>query len=140
MAMKKIYALLLLLGFTAICCSSAQDASITVKSLASENVYLNVLGKTITVAPGKTVVINDITAGTYDYQTTYAVPSGVSGTTVEGTPNGSFKITAGTKVNILYGSRIQSSGSGSGSSATQSSYVLTVSISSSDPVTTTTGS
>jgi hypothetical protein len=139
MAMKKIYALLLLLGFTAICCSSAQDASITVKSLASENVYLNVLGKTITVAPGKTVVINDITAGTYEYQTTYAVPSGVSGTTVEGTPSGSFKITAGTKVNIMYTSRIQSTSAG-GSSASQSSYILTVSISSSDPVTSTTGS
>jgi hypothetical protein len=136
--MKKIYALLLLLGFTAISCSSTVDASITVKSLASENVYLNVLGKTITIAPGKTVVINDISEGTYDYQTTYAVPSGVSGTTVEGSPTGSFKITAGTKVNIFYSSRVQTTSSTS--TTAQSSYILTVSISSSDPVTTTTSS
>ena len=135
--MKKIYALLLLLGLTALSCSSALDASITVKSLASENVYLNVLGKTITIAPGKTVVINDISAGTYDYQTTYTVPANVSGTTVEGSPSGAIKITAGTKVNILYASRVQSTSSGS-SSASQASYILSVSISSSDPVTTTT--
>ena len=138
--MKKIYALLLLLGFTAISCSSALDASITIKSLASENVYLNVLGKTVTIAPGKTVVINDISAGTYDYQTTYAVPSGVSGTTVEGSPSGTFTITAGTKVNILYASRVQTTSATGGSTAAQSSYILSVSISSSDPVTTTTSS
>ena len=137
--MKKLYILLLLLGLVSISCSSALDNSITIKSLASEDVYVNILGKTLTVKSGTTQVIQNISKGTYAFSTTYKVPSSVSGTTVEGTASGNLVITAGTNINIFYASRIQVS-QATGSGTAQSTYVLVASISSSDPVTTTTTS
>ena len=140
MTMKKIYILLLLLGVLSIRCSSALDNSITIKSIATEDVYVNILGKTLTIKSGTTQVIQNISKGTYSYQTTYKIPTSVSGTTVEGNASGNFVVTAGTKVNIYYASRIQVSQATGGSGTAQSSYVLVASISSSDPVTSSTTS
>lgn len=137
----KIKALLVLLFpcLLFMSCSSALKNDITVKNAAAENVYLNILGRIVTVKPGSTQIIENVAKGSYDYSTAFTLPSGVSASSVEGKGSGTVALGPGTHIAIYYTSRIQIA-TGSGQSG-QATYVLVVTVSTSDPSsTTTTGS
>lgn len=114
-------------------CSPALDNSVTVKNIAQETVYLNIFGKIITVKSGGTQTIKNIQKGSYGYATTYTIPAAASSSSVEGNAEGNLMLDAGTRISILYASRLQASQSGGGA-ANQLSYVLVVSVSSNDKV------
>ncbi len=118
-------------------CSSALDNSINIRNNATEKVYVNILGKLLTLNSGASVVVKDISKGTYNYVTTYALPTGITTTSVEGSVSGALILTAGTRVSMYFSSRLQQATSGS-SSGGQLTYVLVGSVSSSDPVSSTT--
>jgi hypothetical protein len=114
-------------------CQVNVDNSITITSQATENVYVNILGSNITIAPGQTQVIKEIQQGTYAYQTAYDVPSNVSSATSSGAVSGTFVMNAQTKVYLFYTSSVQVSG-------VLETYMLNATISSNDEVTTTSSS
>ncbi len=139
--MKIKYLILLFLPvLLLLSCSSALDNSITISNFAQETVSVNMLGKLITIKSGATVVVKGISKGTYNYVTTYNIPTGISTSQVEGNASGSLVITAGTRIRINFASRLQQSTSSGGGSSNQITYVLIVSVSSSDPVASTTTS
>lgn len=134
---SRLLLLLVLPSLLFLSCSSALDNSITIRNSAAETVYVNVLGRVLTVKPGTSQAIKNISKGTYAYATEYALPSGVSGSSIDGNGTGSLVMTAGTQISIFYSSRIQVA-TGSGTSG-QSTYILVVTVSSSDSNETTTG-
>lgn len=119
--------IVILLAFSG--CEVKVDNSVTFKNLASETVYVNFLGKVITLKSGQSQVIKEIQKGEYAYETAYDVPDGVNGASVEGATSGTMEIKAQTKVYVLYVSHLV----GTGSTLT---YVLSATISSSDKVST----
>ncbi|MCK6613842.1 MAG: hypothetical protein HRU80_03340 [Ignavibacteriales bacterium] len=131
--MKKLVLLLLPVFFLLLqSCGGTLTNSITVKNSATNNVYLNIFGQLITVAPGQTQVIKNVQKGDYDYQTSFDVPSGVSGSSVEGNGTGTLTMAPSTKITIFFTSRIQSQQGGGGAGGEQSNYILIITISSSD--------
>lgn len=114
-------------------CDVTYDNVVNIKSIAAENVYLNFLGRLITVAPNSTVQIKDVRKGTYRFATTFDIPSTVTGASVEGESEGEIIMGPGTRVAIFYSSRIQAT-TGTGGTAGQTNYILIASISSSDDV------
>jgi hypothetical protein len=120
-------------------CSSALKNDITVTNAAAATVTINVLGKVLIVPPGTSQIIKDISKGSYSYSTSYALPSGVQTSSIEGNATGQLALSAGTHIYVFYSSRIQIA-TGSGGTG-QQTYILVVTVSSSDAVsTTTTGS
>lgn len=120
-------------------CANDLNNSITIKSIAAETIYVNILGRVLTVAPNTTQVIKDIAKGTYAYTTSFSIPAGVQSSTTEGAVAGNLALNPGTKITILYSSRIQVS-QGGGGTGSQSSYVLSATVSSNDKNSTITGS
>ncbi|MCC6550726.1 MAG: hypothetical protein IT279_11715 [Ignavibacteriaceae bacterium] len=112
-------------------CGGTFNNSVTVKNSATNNVYLNIFGKLLTLTPGQTQVIKNVQKGDYAYETSFDVPSGVSGSSAEGSANGLLSIGPSTKVTIFYTSRLQTQ-QGGGASGGQANYILIVTISSSD--------
>lgn len=119
-------------------CDVTYDNVVNVRSIAAENVYLNFLGRVITVAPNATVQIKDIRKGSYSYSTTFDIPASVTGASVDGAASGEINMGPGTRVAIFYSSRIQEV-AGSGGASGQKNYILIASISSSDDANTSTG-
>lgn len=131
--MKKLFTPLFLAGFLLLQgCGGTLNNSITVKNSATNTVYLNILGKLITLTPGQTQVIKNVQKGEYSYTTSYDVPSGVTGSSTEGSATGLVSIGPSTKITIFYTSRIQAQLGGGGAGGQQSNYILIVTISSSD--------
>ncbi|GMU87753.1 MAG: hypothetical protein AMXMBFR48_29940 [Ignavibacteriales bacterium] len=113
-------------------CGGTLTNSVTVKNTATSNVYLNIFGKLLTIAPGQTQIIKNVQKGEYNYETSFDVPSGVAGSSSEGSANGSLSMGPSTKVTIFYSSRLQVQQGGGGAGGQQSNYILVVTISSSD--------
>ncbi|MEM4270985.1 MAG: hypothetical protein QXO70_02725 [Candidatus Pacearchaeota archaeon] len=137
--MKKVifYLFLLVVGIVT-GCSSALDNSFTIKSIAQETVFVNFLGRLITVKPNSTQIIQNISKGTYAFSTSYNVPSGVTSTSVEGDAEGTVELKEGTRIYLFFSSRIQQT-QGSGGAGAQNSYILVASLSSSDKIVSSTG-
>jgi hypothetical protein len=134
---NKIFIVPLLLLTIFLSCSPALDNEITIRSIALENVYVNILGKLVTIKPNGLQTIKYIPKGTYSYSTTYTVPSVANSSSVEGPATGTLTLEAGTKVSIFFASRLtQAQGAGSSGQVT---YVLVASVSSNSPTTTGTG-
>ncbi len=132
--MKAKYLILLVFpALVFLSCSSALDNSVTIKNTASEAVQVNIFGKVLTIKTGATQIIKDISKGSYKYETTYSIPANVSSSQVEGSATGTLEITAGTNIQMFFASRIQKT-TGGGSSSAQDTYVLVVSVSSSDAI------
>lgn len=113
-------------------CKTTVTNSVTFKSIAIGNMYVNFMGETITVVPNSSKTVRNITKGTYTYSTSYDRPAGVTSVATDGAVNGSVTLSADTKITVLYSSAIQGSGE-------QLTYVVSASISSNDKVTTPTG-
>ncbi|HEY4756654.1 MAG TPA: hypothetical protein VIH28_11405 [Ignavibacteriaceae bacterium] len=102
--MKKIFVVLFISMAAFWGCSPISETSLTLKNLAAGAVYLNFRGEVTTVPAGKTVVLSDLSKGTYAYVTTYAVPAGTTTSTEVGELEGELIIKAGSKILILYSS------------------------------------
>jgi hypothetical protein len=101
--------------------------SFTNKSMG--DVYVNFRGGIIAVPSGTTKTVDEIPQGTYNYNTTYAVPTGASGSSAQGAVTGDLTFQAGTHIQILYSSTM-----------INGNYILYATVSSSDDVNgTTTG-
>jgi hypothetical protein len=102
-------------------CSGKVNNSVTFKNLAAGNVYVNFRGEAITLTPNNTATVQEIPKGTYNYATTFSLPTGAIGGSAQGDVKGDLIITAGTKITILYSSTL-----------INGSYILFATISSSD--------
>ena len=102
-------------------CSAKVNNSVTFKNFAVGTVYVNFRGDAITHTPYNTVTVQEIPKGTYNYATTFALPTGAIGGSAQGDVKGNLIITAGTKITILYSSTL-----------INGAYILYATISSSD--------
>jgi hypothetical protein len=102
-------------------CGSKVENSFTFKNLAAGDVYVNFRGQLIRVPAGQTSAVKEIPMGTYDYSTTYEVPSGVTSSSATGPLSGTVYFKAGTKILIVYSSVFE-----------QSTYKIGATISNSD--------
>lgn len=131
--MKKLFIPSILVVFLLLQgCGGTLNNSVTVKNSATNNVYLNIFGKLLTLTPGQTQVIKNVQKGDYAYETSFDVPSGVTGSSAEGSANGTLSMGPATKVTIFYTSRLQTQQGGGGAGGQQSNYILIITISSSD--------
>src|ERR1035437_29158 len=73
------------------------------------------------VTSRNSVIVQEIPKGIYDYNTTYSLPVGSIGGSIQGDYKGTLTITAGTKITILYSS-----------TQINGSYIVFASVSSSD--------
>jgi hypothetical protein len=102
-------------------CSGKINNSVTFNNLALGTVYVNFRGEAINVTSGNSVVVQEIPNGTYNYATTFSLPAGAIGGSLQGDYKGTMTIAAGTKITILYSSTF-----------INGSYILYATISNSD--------
>ena len=127
--MKKRYFiyLFLLSVFSIIAgCKTTVDNSFRINNLAAAEVILNFRGQDIKVTPGGSASVSDIPQGTYDYATSYSIPPAATNSTTEGDVSGQVIINAGTRILLIYTSKI-----------VDGVYTLSATISNSDNQTTT---
>jgi hypothetical protein len=96
--------LLIILSLTLLNCSDGPINKITLQNIAEGDVYLNFRGTQTLVPSGSTVELQDIDKGEYEYETVYEVPSGATSSSAEGEMSGTLKLTAGTKILVIYSS------------------------------------
>jgi len=113
-------------------CKTTVTNSVTFKSIALGNLYVNFMGETILLAPNSSKTVRNMAKGTYNYSTSYEVPAGITNVSTQGPVSGPVTVNADTKITVLYSSSIQGTGE-------QQSYIVSASISSNDKVTTPTG-
>jgi hypothetical protein len=116
--------LLMILSLTLINCSDGPINKITLQNIAGGDVYLNFRGTQTIVPSGSTVELQDIDKGEYEYETVYEVPSGATSSSAEGEMSGTLKLTAGTKILVIYSSVFS-----------EGSYSIFASVTSSDDLT-----
>jgi hypothetical protein len=109
-------------------CSGKINNSVTFRNLALGTVYINFRGEAILVTSGNSVIVQEIPKGTYNYNTTYSLPVGSIGGSLQGDYKGTLIITAGTKITILYSSTL-----------INGIYIIYATVSSSDDQSATTG-
>lgn len=132
MDVRKIFIVIIGLSFFLAGCKSTVTNSVTFKSIALGNMYVNFMGETFTVVPNGSKTVRNIPKGTYTYSTTYDIPSGITSVSLNGDVSGSVVMNADTKITVLYSSSIQGSGE-------QKNYIINASMSSNDKVDTPTG-
>lgn len=132
MDMRKIFIVIIGLTLFITGCKSTVTNSVTFKSIALDNVIVNFMGETFTVAPNSSKTVRNIAKGTYEYSTTYVIPSGIKTSSELGAVNGSVAMSADTRITVMYSSSIQGTGD-------QLSYIIRATISSNDKVVTPTG-
>ncbi|MFA6597024.1 MAG: hypothetical protein WCS69_04815 [Ignavibacteriaceae bacterium] len=113
-------------------CKTTVTNSVTFKSIAIGNMYINFMGETFTLVPNSSKTVRNIPKGSYTYATSYDIPAGVTNASTNGAVNGSVQLDADTRITVLYTSSIQGTG-------TTLNYIVSASISSNDKVTTPTG-
>lgn len=132
MDMRKIFIVIIGLTLFITGCKSTVTNSVTFKSIALDNVIVNFMGETFTVAPNSSKTVRNIAKGTYEYSTTYVIPSGIKTSSELGAVNGPVAMSADTRITVMYSSSIQGTGD-------QLSYIIRATISSNDKVVTPTG-
>ncbi len=105
-----------------ISCSNKLDNSVTFTSIASENIYVNFLGKVLTIKPSKSVTITEMSKGTYAYQTAFDIPTDVRGSSVLGAVSGDIVMSPQRKATVFYTSQITGEGE-------EKTYILSATIS-----------
>jgi len=113
-------------------CKTTVTNSVTFKSVALDNVIVNFMGETFTVAPNSSKTVRNIAKGTYEYSTTYAIPSGIKTSSEQGAVKGPVAMNADTRITVMYSSSIQGTGD-------QLTYIVSATISSNDKIVTPTG-
>jgi len=132
MDMRKIFIVIIGLSLFLAGCKSTVTNSVTFKSIAIGNMYVNFMGETFTIVPNGSKTVRNIPKGTYTYSTTYDIPSGITSVSLNGDVSGSVIMNADTKITVLYSSSIQGSGE-------QKNYIINASMSSNDKIDTPTG-
>jgi len=132
MDMRKIFIVIIGLFLFLAGCKSTVTNSVTFKSIAIGNMYVNFMGETFTIVPNGSKTVRNIPKGTYTYSTTYDIPSGITSVSLNGDVSGSVIMNADTKITVLYSSSIQGSGE-------QKNYIINASMSSNDKIDTPTG-
>ncbi len=132
MDVRKVFIVIIGLSLFLTGCKSTVTNSVTFKSIAIGNMYVNFMGETFTVVPNGSKTVRNIPKGTYKYSTSYDIPSGITSVSTNGDVNGSVTLSADTKITVLYSSSIQGSGE-------QKNYIINASISSNDKIVTPTG-
>lgn len=92
------------IGFTS--CEPFLENKITARNLAAAEVKLNLRGQLYSIPSGETLILNDFKKGSFEYETIYSVPSGVTEFAAEGDVSGEIKLNAGTEVLIVYTSTL----------------------------------
>ena len=108
--MKKILVLFVLTSLCAITfisCSTSVDNGITFKNLASGDIHINFRATLTTVRAGEEVMLSGLPKGSYEYNTTYELPAGITSSTADENVSGQVDIKAGTKILIVYSSVIE---------------------------------
>lgn len=119
---KKQYFILLAFSFTLISCSNKLDNGVTFTNFASENIYVNFLGKVFTIKPTKSVNITEISKGTYAYDTAFDIPSSAKSSSIVGATKGEILMYPQRIATVFYTSQLIGQGE-------ETSYVLTATIS-----------
>lgn len=88
-------------------CSDGPINKITIQNLAAGDVYLNFRGSQIEVLSQSTVVLQDIDKGQYEYETVFSIPFGATDFDSDGEMSGTFTLSAGTKILVIYTSVIK---------------------------------
>ncbi|GAB4287876.1 MAG: hypothetical protein Kow0098_05000 [Ignavibacteriaceae bacterium] len=91
---------IILAGFYS--CSTSVETEISFQNLASNKVYVNFRAELIPVESGQIVKITDLPKGSYEYDTIYEIPAGVTSAVAEGDVSGLININAGTSVLVVY--------------------------------------
>lgn len=107
MKQKIIYLLLVILSISLQSCSDGPINKITIQNLADGDVYLNFRGSQIDVLSQSTVVLQDIDKGEYEYETVFSLPYGITDFDSDGEMSGTFTLSAGTKILVIYTSVIK---------------------------------
>ena len=84
-SMKQIITALILLTFLIGC---SNNNKITINNLAADNIYINFMAKKYTIASEATVTVTDVPNGSYEYATTYQIPSGAKSWSIDGSAAG----------------------------------------------------
>lgn len=79
---------------------------IIVRNLAADEVQINLRAKTYKIPSGETLVLNDLKKGTFQYNSTYSIPAGVTETETEGEFEGEVVLNAGTEILFIYRSSL----------------------------------
>jgi hypothetical protein len=84
----------------------ANDNQVTIQNIASGSVFINFRAKTYALVSGESTVITEIPNGTYDYNTTYQIPtSGLKGEADGDAASGELIFEEkSTKINFVYSS------------------------------------
>ena len=93
---------------TFVSCSNTAGNKLTFNNLAADVVYVNFRAELIPVASGTEVSLVDVDLGTYGYETTFKLPTGVVSGQAEGDVSGELELRAGTNILIVYSSAILS--------------------------------
>ncbi|NCQ16703.1 MAG: hypothetical protein COZ80_08570 [Ignavibacteria bacterium CG_4_8_14_3_um_filter_37_9] len=113
-------------------CKTTVTNSVTFKSIAIGNMYVNFMGETFTLVPNGSKTVRNIPQGTYNYSTAYDIPDGVTSASTSGAVNGPVEMNADTRITVLYSSSLQGTGA-------TLNYIVSATISSNDKVITPTG-
>lgn len=107
--MKKTIILFVIISLsviTVVSCSNTAGNKLTFNNLAGDSIYVNFRAELIPVASGEEVSLIDVDLGTYAYETTFKLPTGVVSAQAEGDVSGELELRAGTNILIVYSSSI----------------------------------
>jgi len=116
-----VLTIMALIGFTS--CEPFIENKITVQNQADGDVQFIIAGKTYDVNANSSLVLPDFKKGTFEFETIYQVPFGITDANAEGEVAGNMVLNAGTEILLKYTSII-----------TDSSYTIFGILSSSDDV------
>ena len=116
-----VLTIMALIGFTS--CEPFIENKIIVQNQADGDVQFIIAGKTYDVNANSSLVLPDFKKGTFEYETIYQVPFGITDANAEGEVAGNMVLNAGTEILLKYTSII-----------TDSSYTIFGILSSSDDV------
>ena len=88
------------ISFTA--CEPFIENKITVQNQADGDVQFIIAGKTYDVDANSSLVLPDFKKGTFEYETVYQVPFGITDASAEGDVAGNMILNAGTEILLKY--------------------------------------
>ena len=105
----------------------SNDNKLTIKNIGDEPIYINFRASIDSVYPGGSFPVTDIPNGTYEYNTTYRIPPGVTSASMSGEAGSGqlFFEKKDTQILLLYSSTLLNG-----------AYTVYVNKSSSEPVST----
>lgn len=99
-----VLTIMALIGFTS--CEPFIENKIIAKNLAAGDVQLNIRGQVYSVPSGETIILSDFKKGTFEYETIYTLPVGVTDFSSEGDVAGEMVLNAGTEILLVYTSTL----------------------------------